>query len=66
MIKSNFIVVGPIQSGKTYFISQIIKSLKNDIPCIGFIEKCIYSISNRPQLINNFFVFYYLKRLFKK
>lgn len=47
MLKSHFIVVGPIQSGKTYFINQILKSLKNDRPCIGFIENCIYKNKER-------------------
>lgn len=47
MLRSQFIIVGPIQSGKTYFINQILKSLKSDIPRIGFIENCIYKNKER-------------------
>ncbi|KAK8889325.1 hypothetical protein M9Y10_034071 [Tritrichomonas musculus] len=47
MSQSHFIVIGPIQSGKTTFINQFLKLLKNDIPRIGFIEECIYKNQER-------------------
>ncbi|OHT10656.1 hypothetical protein TRFO_04158 [Tritrichomonas foetus] len=46
-LKSCFIVTGPIQSGKTYFMSQLINEAKDQYPMIGFTEKCLYKGKDR-------------------
>lgn len=45
--KSAFLVVGPIQSGKTYLFNQILTSIKQNNPTIGFTEECLYKNKNR-------------------
>ena len=43
----NFILSGPIASGKTKVLSNILEKIIKQVPCYGFTEKCIHKNNSR-------------------
>lgn len=47
MLRQHFVFSGPIASGKTKIISSLVDNVKAQVPCYGFIERCIHKNGDR-------------------
>ena len=50
MLRQCFILVGPIQSGKTFLLNQILEKVRKDYACFGFTEECLYKEKSKDRI----------------